>query len=185
MTNSSANAALLEQLLSSANAQSTDEQEVVVLFSQLRHPLLRYVSTFGLSAHDAEEIVQEGFLQLFKHWQRGKSRANLPGWIFRVCHNLALKHLERARRSNAPLDLTQSAIDPSLNPEQLLAETQRRQKLQAVLRALSEQDRYCVCLRAEGLRYRDIAAILGISLGAVSLSLVRSFERFARADQEC
>jgi RNA polymerase sigma-70 factor (ECF subfamily) len=185
MTNSSANAALLEQLLSSTNSQFTEEQAVIGLFSELRHPLLRYVLTFGLSAHDAEEIVQEGFLQLFKHLQRGKSRANLPGWIFRVCHNLALKHLDRARRSNAACDGAATAIDQSLNPEELLVEAQRRQKLQAVLRALPEQDRYCVCLRAEGLRYRDIADILGISLGAVSLSLVRSFARFARADQEC
>jgi RNA polymerase sigma-70 factor (ECF subfamily) len=38
-------------------------------------------------------------------------------------------------------------------------------------------------LRAEGLRYREIAGVLGISLGAVSLSLQRSFARLIRADR--
>jgi RNA polymerase sigma-70 factor (ECF subfamily) len=65
-----------------------------------------------------------------------------------------------------------------------LAEAQRRQKLQTVLRALPQQDRYCLCLRAEGLRYREIAQVLNISLGTVSMSLARSLARLERADQE-
>jgi RNA polymerase sigma-70 factor (ECF subfamily) len=39
-------------------------------------------------------------------------------------------------------------------------------------------------LRAEGLRYREIAQVLDMSLGAVSISLARSLARFERADLE-
>jgi len=153
----------------------------VALFSNLRKPLLRYLSTFGLAAHDAEEIVQEAFLALFEHLKRGKSRSNLQGWIFRVCHNMALKHISRARIRTGVITLQ---ADASPTPEELVVEAQRRERLQAVLQALPEQDRYCVCLRAEGLRYREIAEILGISLGSVSISLARSLARFERADQK-
>jgi RNA polymerase sigma-70 factor (ECF subfamily) len=191
MTNSSSHAALTERLLAtpiSADHGSEGEEEIVELFRRLRNPVLRYVLTFGIAAHDGEEIVQEVFLALFEHLRRGKSRANLQGWVFRVGHNLALKHLERARGKNAviapPFGCVESHIDSSLNPEELFAEAQRRRKLQAVLEALPEQDRYCVCLRAEGLRYREIAEVLGMSLGAVCLSLTRSLARFERADQE-
>jgi RNA polymerase sigma-70 factor (ECF subfamily) len=38
-------------------------------------------------------------------------------------------------------------------------------------------------LRAEGLRYREIAEVVGMSLGAVSMSLERSLGRLARADR--
>jgi len=48
---------------------------------------------------------------------------------------------------------------------------------------LSEEDRNCLFLRAEGLRYREIAYVLGISLGAVSMSLTRSLTRIERADR--
>jgi RNA polymerase sigma-70 factor (ECF subfamily) len=191
MTNSSTAAALVERLFTTtsvADVRSGCEDEVVELFAELRHPLLRYVSTFRLSPHDGEEIVQEAFLALFEHLRRGKSRSNLHGWLFRVCHNLALKQVQRVRSFISSFDLNLDGplanVDTSLNPEQLVVERQRRNKLQAVLRALPEQDRYCVCLRAEGLRYRDIAEILGISLAAVSLSLARSLARFERADQE-
>jgi RNA polymerase sigma-70 factor (ECF subfamily) len=55
--------------------------------------------------------------------------------------------------------------------------------LLAVLRALPEQDQYCLYLRAEGLRYREISEVLGISLGTVSNSLGRSLGRLGRADE--
>src|SRR5277367_71035 len=67
------------------------EREVIDLFEQYRNPLLRYALSFGLSVHDAEEVVQEVFLSLFRHLQLQRSRKNLRGWIYRVTHNLALK----------------------------------------------------------------------------------------------
>jgi RNA polymerase sigma-70 factor, ECF subfamily len=42
------------------------EREVIALFEQFRNPLLRYVFSFGISMHDAEEVVQEVFLSLFR-----------------------------------------------------------------------------------------------------------------------
>jgi len=51
-----------------------------------------------------------------------------------------------------------------------------------VVNALPEQDQSCLCMRAEGLRYREIAEALGISLGSVAASLARSLERLGRAD---
>jgi RNA polymerase sigma-70 factor, ECF subfamily len=165
---------------------SPPEQEVVDLFDRFRAPLLRYAFGFGLPVQDAEEIVQEVFLSLFQHLQRGKSRENLPGWVFRVAHNLALKR--RASMSSAGnlvgAGLAQEAnvfADPGPNPEDQLASHQTQRRLLAVFRALPEQDRRCLTLRAEGLRYREIGQVLGVSLGAVSLSLSRSIARLAHA----
>ena len=149
-------------------------EEVVGLFDSLRKPLLRYLLTFGVSPADSEEIIQESFLALFKHLSAGRGRENLAGWLFRVCHNLALKHREKSRLLPQVASDVSVPIDSSPNPEEQFAQTQRQQKLQAVLRALPEQDRCCITLRAEGLRYREIAEILGMSLGAVSISLTRS-----------
>jgi RNA polymerase sigma-70 factor (ECF subfamily) len=71
---------------------------------------------------------------------------------------------------------------PELNPEEELAGAQRRQRLLEAVADLTEADRCCLYLRAEGLRYRQIADVLGISLGGVSLSLARSLNRLAEAD---
>ncbi len=162
------------------------ELEVVDLFDRLRVRLLRYALGFGLPVQDAEEIVQEVFLSLFQHLQRGKSRENLTGWVFRVTHNLALKR--RAATSSggnlagaALAEEPEVLADPAPSPEDLSASNQTQRRLLAVFRALPEQDRRCLSLRAEGLRYREIAHVLGVSLGAVSQSLSRSLARLTNA----
>jgi RNA polymerase sigma-70 factor (ECF subfamily) len=159
---------------------------VVALFDRYRTPLLRYITAFGLPIQDAEEIAQEVFLSLFQHLQRGKSREYLAGWVFRAAHNLALKRrassaykasIYKACAAEEPPTLP----DPSPNPEDQCAANQSQQRLRGVFRALPEQDRQCLALRAEGLRYRDISAVLGISLGSVAASLTRSLARLTRA----
>jgi RNA polymerase sigma-70 factor (ECF subfamily) len=157
---------------------------VVSFYDQFRDPLLRYLSSFGLVLQDREEVLQEIFLSLFRHLDRGKSRDNIRGWLFRVGHNLALKRRYRTRldlEARTEAGAAEFAIDPAPNPEDQLVNRQTRQRLLAVVDALPELDRRCLYLRAEGLRYREIAEILEISLGAVSISLARSLARIARA----
>ena len=67
-------------------------------------------------------------------------------------------------------------------PEEDLLFRERQQRLRAVLHVLPENDQVCLRLRAEGCRYREIASIVGISLGSVAASLARSFERLRRMD---
>ena len=158
------------------------EREVIDMFGRLRVPLLRYAFGFGLPVHDAEEIVQEVFLALFQHLQRGKSRENLTGWVFRVTHNLALKRRASLNSTSAAgAEECEVFADPAPSPEDQSASNQAQRLLLAVFRALPEQDRRCLTLRAEGLRYREIGQILGVSLGAVSHSLSRSLARLTRA----
>jgi len=164
------------------------ENEIIGLFDEFRIRLLRYALSFGLSVHDGEEIIQEVFLSLYRHLLLGRSRKNLRGWLFRVVHNLALKqrHAARGVRETILSDgsLMEKQIDLAPNPEEQLAAVQRHDRLRAVLQALPERDQSCLHLRAEGLRYREIAEVLGMSLGAVSISLTRSLERLERADEK-
>ena len=169
-----------------SRVSSSPEIEVVELFEELRERLLRYLLALGLPAHDGEEIIQESFLLLFQHLQRGKSRRNLRGWVFGVARNLALKQRAtnqlRLRRIVEFDETMPEHVDRSLNPEEEVCNRQRQARLWAVVRALSEQDQSCLYLRAEGLRYREIAEAVGISLGSVAASLARSLARLSRAD---
>jgi RNA polymerase sigma-70 factor, ECF subfamily len=177
------------QAVETVQEASPLEAEILTLFDRLRDRLLSYVLRFNpLTVQDGEEVVQEAFLALFHHLQRGRSRENLSGWLFRVVHNLGLKRLQASRRdSQGVVTLTsaveETVVDPSLNPEDALARVQTQERLFAVVKALTEQDQRCLALRAEGLRYREIADVLGMSLGAVAKSLERSLERIARAAQ--
>lgn len=162
------------------------EEDVLILFNQCGPSLLRYVASFGLGVEATEDVVQEAFLLLFRHLRFGRPRINLKGWLFQVAHNLALRQRRRTRQrpDDGPLDesVLVRQIDPSPDPETVIAQTERRRRLQSVLHALPERDQRCVFLRAEGLRYREIAAALGMSLGAVAKSLARAMSRLTTVD---
>lgn len=169
-----------------SSAPTSVEREVLLLFDGCAPSLLRYVGSFGLSREETEDIVQELFLALFRHIRLNRPRGNLKGWLFQAAHNLALKQRKRSQRQPVvSWDEAASTqwIDPGPNPEMRLAASERRRRLLAVFSALPERDRQCLSLRAEGLRYRDIAGALGVSLGAVAKSLARGIARLVRADQ--
>jgi len=177
----------LADATNSSTALSALQEETTGLFDELRDRLLRYMIGCGLGAADAEEIVQEAFLLLFRHLQQGRSRRNLRGWLFRVTHNLGLKRrAQNGKRRDWPAlgpDELEASIDQAPNPEEHAAFCQRQLRLLAVLRSLPDQDRRCLRLRAEGLRYREIAETLGISLGSVSASLAKSLSRLGRVGE--
>lgn len=159
------------------------EEEVLSLFDLMRTRLLRYAVSFGISVQDGEDIIQETFLALFLHLQRGRSRDNLHGWLFRVTHNLALKQRMKIRNEPTGLDMDGLlTFDPGPNPEECILFGEKHARFQSVLRALSLDDQLCLRLRAEGLRYREIARITGISLGSVSSSLRRSLARLEKVE---
>jgi len=168
-------------------ASQAIKNDVVVLFDECATGLRRYLGAFGLGSEATEDILQDVFLSLFLHLRLGRPRSNLKGWLFQVAHNLALKHRQKKLRrlrteSDWDARLAERVADPAANPEERLADGRRRERLRSVLRAIPERDRQCLCLRAEGLRYRDIARTLGISLGSVAKSLTRGVTRLMNAD---
>jgi len=166
---------------------SAAEVELIRLFDETRVPLLRYLAAFPLNISDSEDVIQEAFLSLFRNLQKGNIHQNPRGWLFRAAHHMALKKRQRARKDSENgaclAEVEALAIDPGPNPEDQFVLDQTQQRILAVVRALGEQHRYCLYLRAEGFRYRDIAEIVGISLGSVSMSLERSLALIARAAQ--
>ncbi len=166
------------ELAEQAPETTSLETEVIALFDQMRVRVLRYVITFGLGSADAEEVVQDVFLALHRHLAGGKPRSSLRAWIFQVAHNLSLRRRLAASRTSEDLDSVQLA-DPAPSAEDTMVWRQRQERLRAVVDALPAVDRQCLILRSEGLRYREIASVLGISLGGVANSLARSLARLS------
>jgi len=168
-----------------AESLSELELEVIDLFDEFRNRLLRYLLSLGLPGSDGEDVVQEVFLALFQHLQLGRSRENLRGWLFRVARNQGLKRIAAKERHCYVGDANAGELlaDPAPDPEEQATSKQRTATLQAVLQALPQQDQHCLRLRAEGLKYREIADTLGISLGSVAASLARSLTRLGRVNE--
>jgi RNA polymerase sigma-70 factor (ECF subfamily) len=170
---------------SEVTRRSRDEDRVIQLFDELRTPLLRYLLSFGILPSEGEELVQEVFLSLFRHVQQGKSAQNLRAWTFRVARNLALRrHRSKKRRPEGLFGLgllpCQDPIDPRPNPEEIVMNGNRRERLMATFGCFPEQVQQTLHLRAEGLRYSEIAEVLGVSLTTVAGIVKRSLEKLQK-----
>lgn len=164
------------------------QAEVLRLYDACAPGLRRYVRSCGLAPEAAEDVVHEAFLALFRHLSRGGAAHNLRGWLVQVSYRQALKHRERVARRHrheTTLDGREvGLVDRAPDPLSGLTTQQTKRRLQAVYRALPERERQCLTLRAEGLRYRDIALALGISLGSVAKSMARAAARLTTVVRE-
>ena len=137
-------------------------------FDELRLPVYRYLVCNGLGAADAEEIVQETFLRLYRHLVRRGSRTNLRAWIFEVARNAARDRRKSSQsQRTVSLDPEPGIADPQAGPEDRAILQERERRLQSAIQRLSRQQRECILLRISGLRYREIAEVLGINTASV------------------
>jgi len=161
------------------------QQRITQMYDELREPVYRYLLCRSATPIDADDVVQETFLRLYRHLNAGGKEDNLRGWIFRVAHNLSINQVKRhshlfspAPGGEAELEIAQA--DPGPSPEELLLRREKMAHVHAAICTLSEQQQQCLYLRAEGFRYREIAEILGVTMSTVAESLRRAIKKLIR-----
>ncbi len=152
------------------------------LYQEHYESLYRYLALTGSSPADADELAQEGFLRLLRELLGGKEIRNPRGWLFRIVHNLRVDQSRRAKLLPTESSDPESACpaDHVMDPESDLLRRERVERLQCALNQLTERQRQILLLRAEGLKLREIADMLGISLQAVSDACARAVDRVGR-----
>ncbi len=133
---------------------------------------------------DARDLTQEAFLKALKSIDSFRAESEFYTWLFRIAVNLAVSHRRReGYRSAQSLDASgdQMASSGSLRlvvPEEVGATMERREihtRVVNAIQALDTDQRAVVVLRdVEGMDYRQIGELLGISPGTVKSRLHRA-----------
>lgn len=155
--------------------------------------LYRTALRLSRNPQDAEDLVQETYLNAFRALDRFEEGTNLRAWLFRILNNAFISHYRRRkRRPSSSLDdvsdfyLYDHLVDnpgasPAESPEQ---EVLNRIGDEAILGALEElpvEFRQVELLAdVEGFAYREIADILGIPIGTVMSRLYRARRRLQK-----
>lgn len=160
-------------------------EKVLVYFEQLRLPVFRYLLRKTHDTGRAEDLTQETFLRLCRHLRDNKPLENPQAWLFTVANNLAVdvarsegNSIDLDERTWREIEESRSALPP--DPESLLIQNERLDRLQIAVLNLTPLQRECLHLRAEGLRYREIAELLAISISTVADAVRRATVRLAR-----
>ncbi len=160
--------------------------EIHTAFITWREPIYRYLLAVVGSPTDAEDLTQETFIRLFQDLKRGQTIGNPRAWLFRVAHNLAVDLSRKPRRLRAEdHGLAEEASDDGgISEPEMERRLLEREWLDGVLARLSRQERRCMELRIEGLRYREIAEVLGIRVPTVQTVLKRAVRKLSGGSHE-
>ncbi|MEL6673679.1 MAG: sigma-70 family RNA polymerase sigma factor [Bacteroidota bacterium] len=128
---------------------------------------LRYTD----NKEDAQDILQEGFIKVFKHIQSFKGKGSFEGWVRRIMVHTSIEHYRR--NSKYFMVDIQEAKTMQLDADALT--TLSREELLEVIQALPVGYRTVFNLYAvEGFSHQEIANMLGISVGTSKSQLSRA-----------
>lgn len=166
-------AALLERLCS-GDSTAFDE-----LF--LRHYAAVYRVLYGVvgNAQEAEDLVQETFLALYRQPPRLDGPGSLGAWLYRVAVNRAYNALRGKQRLRRRLGWTEP--ERQSDPQDEYLRREERERVRATLARLPERQSKLLLLRHAGLSYAEVAATLEIAPGSVGTLLARAERAFLAA----
>ncbi len=162
-----------------------DRTAFEALYRRYRERLYAFLVRHTGDPTTAQDLFQETFLRVFRDRNRYQPLTAFTTWLFTIARNLFLDSLKRG--GPAPVSAeseagTRPLTDPAPDPLNCLEMRETEAALRQALRSLPEQDRAILLLsRFGGLRYRQIAEILGISEGAVKVRAHRALQALRQA----
>ena len=150
-------------------------EKIFHTFAAEVHTLARRLSR---SAEDAEDIVQETFLEVFRSLPRFRGDGSLAGWVRRVAASKALQRLRRHRGH----EVIEEDDDGRYGASPAAAEpVLARVDLEAALDRLGETARTVIWLHdVEGYSHEEIAELMGRTASFSKSQLARAHARLRR-----
>jgi len=144
-------------------------------FEQLYRKHGRDVYQYALAVltnpSDAEDVTQQTFLNAFRAYQRGERPLRPHNWLIAIAHNVCRMRWRQANHRPKEVALDE-APEPAAVPT--LDQPDLDEVLQALARLSFNQRSALVMRELEGRSYKEIAKVLGVSVGAVEALLFRA-----------
>lgn len=150
--------------------------EFISIFNEIYPNLCRFLECLMGERASAQDVAQESFLRLYRFGLYRLPSGEARFWLYRVARNLALNELAkkrtRAKHSERVIELF-TAAPP--NPEEVFAQSERRQKVLELMESLPEDQRAALLLREqEEMSYSQIARVLNVSESKVKSDIFRA-----------
>ena len=158
------------------------QERVIAIYETHRENIYRFLVGHGLESAVAQEITQDVFVDLFIALEKGADVSSEEGWLYTVAGRAAVDYWRRERRPVwVDLDLyahpTADLPSAEPSPEAQAGYRERLCRLAAGMAKLPKGQRLCIQLRMQGLRYREIAKLLGVSTSTAAEWLVSGVDR--------
>lgn len=131
--------------------------------------IYRFIYHMVHDVQTAEDLTQDVFIKVYQNLYKLNNEFLLKPWIFKIAYNITLNYLKRNRRNIA------YSIDENMPVGDCIGQYETRQLILESMRSLKPDCRAIFILKlVENLSFDQIAAVLGISTGAVKMKFYRN-----------
>ena len=173
-------------------AQSGDTEAFGTLVE--RYMRRAYYAALGLvgSPEDARDLSQEAFARAFRHRKKIDPERPFYAWLYQILRRLCFNFNRDRRSRRDKLDEASEWLAEQADarvalprPDRALEQAEARRRVLRAIESLPERDREVLVLKEfEGLKYREIADLVGIPIGTVMSRLYAARKRLAAALEE-
>jgi RNA polymerase sigma factor (sigma-70 family) len=149
------------------------------LYGRHRTPLFNFFVRLTGNTHLSEDLVHEVFLRMLRYRHTFKAGNQFRTWMHQIARNARHDAWRRGQHESATdtaeLEESEALWGVEPEPDWEVGRNQEVALLQQALAALPEESREVLVLsRFQGMKYEDIAAVLGCNVGAVKMRVLRA-----------
>jgi len=160
-----------EELIKRCKAGERKAQEL--LYKQFAGKMLAVCMRYAVDRMEAEDMLQNGFIKVFKKMDDYRGDGSFEGWIRRIMVHSSIEYYRKHHKMMQVVDIEESGYEQSVNP--IAAANLDAKDLMALIQQLSPGYRMVFNLYAlEGYSHKEIAEIAGITEGASKSQLSRA-----------
>jgi RNA polymerase sigma-70 factor (ECF subfamily) len=142
-----------------------------LLFERYKVTLYNYFLRNTCNSDLSEDLVQNVFFRILKYCKNFAGTGQFKSWMYTIAHNVLIDETKKLPNS----ELKDSKISDDFTPEEAWQYTEQLNTLEKALNQLKMNEKEILVLsRFQGLKYKDIAEIFGISESAVKVRVFRA-----------
>ena len=171
------------QLIEELKEPKTQEQAFRKLMSEYKERLYWHIRKIVISHDDADDVLQNTFIKVYKNINTFKAESKLYSWMYRIATNEAITFInKRAKEKNIDVSELQYKLAENLEADVYFDGNEMQLQLQKAIATLPQKQQLVFNMRYfDEMKYDDMSEILETSVGSLKASYhhaVKKIESF-------
>lgn len=171
-----------EELVRQLKNKKTQEKAFRILMSEYKERLYWHIRKIVISHDDADDVLQNTFVKVFRNIGNFKENSKLYSWMYRIATNEAITFInKRAKQKVVDISEYQQNLVDSLQEDLLYSGSEIQILLQKAVATLPQKQQLVFNMKYfDEMKYSDMSEILGTSVGALKSSYFHAVKKIEK-----
>jgi RNA polymerase sigma-70 factor (ECF subfamily) len=161
------------------NTLNGDVDSFSELISNYQQRIYIFLFRLTLCSEDAEELLQDVFMRVYKYLYTYDKNKSFSTWIYRIALNIFKDYHKRKKRQFATLSYDETVCNYDINaealPETAFEAKESYKEVVRIINSLKDEQRIAVILKyTQNFTYKEIGEILGITAQNAKMRVSRA-----------